>query len=74
MSRKTEELPSSARHILIYDEDWEYLKFNYGPGGPKAELGVSRAIRAIIHQRIKGMKELERQAMDKPQPQVRGLP
>jgi hypothetical protein len=41
-------LPQRPRHILVYDEDWEYLSAMFGPGAVKP-VGISPAIRAIIH-------------------------
>lgn len=55
MSKKSA-LPQSRHHVLIYDEDWKFLEQNYGPGSANAALGISGAIRAIIHQRILGIK------------------
>lgn len=49
-------LKTSRRHVLLNDEDWEWLSQQYGPGGFKSHVGVSRAIRTIIHQRVEGMK------------------
>lgn len=55
MSKKST-LPQSRHHILVYDEDWEFLQQNYGPGSAAAAVGVSGAIRAIVHQRVLGVK------------------
>jgi hypothetical protein len=63
MSKKAV-LPQSRHHILIYDEDWAWLELHYGPGGAKAELGISGAIRAIIHQRVLGMKAVANKTLD----------
>ena len=41
---------------MLYDEDWEFLERNYGPGSANAALGISGAIKAIVHQRILGIK------------------
>lgn len=49
-------MPQSRRHIILFDEDWDWLVQAYGPGGFKSEVGVSNAIRTIIHQRVLGMK------------------
>lgn len=42
-------LPSRARHILVYDQDWVFLEAMYGRQGGAKPLGTSVAIRAIIH-------------------------
>lgn len=55
MSKKST-LPQSRRHILIFDEDWEFLTKIYGPGGAHSEVGISGAIRAVVHQRVLGIK------------------
>lgn len=59
-----EKLPISKHHVNIYDTDWEYLLDRYGPGGPESEVGVSRAIRAILHQRVTGLRAKEDRAVD----------
>lgn len=48
-------LPQHPRHILIYDEDWEFLQAAYGPHSEK-KLGVSVAVRTIIHSYIKRLR------------------
>lgn len=64
MSKKST-LPQTRHHILIYDEDWEYLERNYGPGSHGAGIGISGAIRAVLHQRVQGMKAREHGALDR---------
>lgn len=63
MSKKSV-LPQSPRHILVYDEDWDFLMQHYGPGSAKP-LGVSRSIREIIHQRVLGLKAKQVNALDR---------
>lgn len=63
MSKKST-LPQSRHHILIYDEDWEYLMRNYGPGSHGSQVGISGAIRAVLHQRVQGMKARENKEID----------
>lgn len=41
-------LPQSPHHVLIYDEDWEFLTQAYGKNGAKP-IGVSPAIRQMVH-------------------------
>lgn len=60
MTRKVE-LPSSPRHVLIYDEDWEYLETRFGPSGFKP-VGVSAVVRALIHAKITSWREVENKA------------
>lgn len=60
MSKKSR-LPQTDRHILIYDEDWEYLETRFGPFGIKP-VGVSAVIRALIHHRVLSWREAENKA------------
>jgi tRNA G37 N-methylase TrmD len=55
---KKSRLPQSPRHVLIYNEDWEYLETRFGPTGLKP-VGVSNVIRALIHQKILDWREAE---------------
>lgn len=59
MSKKLK-LPASARHIILFDEDWEFLETRFGPTGFKP-LGVSEVLRAKIHNWILTMREAENQ-------------
>ena len=47
MSRKADR-PQRSRHILVYDEDWEFLHQMYGQGS-RGQIGVGPAIRQMIH-------------------------
>ena len=49
------DLPMTRRHITIYDEDWDYLHRVYGKG-TEADIGVSAAIRSIIHKKVTGIR------------------
>jgi hypothetical protein len=68
MSRKAR-LPQTPRHVLIYDEDWEYLETRFGQVGIRP-IGVSNVIRAVIHQKILDWREKERESMQE-QPNAR---
>lgn len=61
MSKKTI-LPQSRRHILLYNEDWEYLETRFGPKGIKP-VGISNVIRALVHRRVLAWREAENEAM-----------
>lgn len=63
MTKKTE-LPQSRRHVLIFDEDWDFLSANYGPSGPKP-IGVSAAIRKIVHSKCQGLRQRIADASDR---------
>lgn len=54
MPRKAK-LPQSRRHIHVYDEDWEWLNENYGPGS-ESRLGLAGAVREIIHAKVVVMR------------------
>jgi hypothetical protein len=41
--------PQSPHHILVEDADWAYIAGLFGPSGLRPEVGISPAIRAIIH-------------------------
>ena len=51
------ELPTVTRHILIYQEDWDFLTKNFGQ-----TIGPGHAIRKIVHHRVQALraKEIER--------------
>jgi len=57
MSKKVS-LPQSRRHLFIYDEDWEYLSKLFGANSPNS-IGVSAAVRAIIHAKVKQLRQRE---------------
>lgn len=64
MTRRAE-LPQSPRHVMIFDEDWEFLEARYGRShrGPHA-IGTSAAIRKLVHHWCQRMRDRERQEMD----------
>lgn len=60
---KRSRLPQFPRHILIYNEDWEYLETRFGPAGIKP-VGVSNVIRALIHKQVLAWREAENAVAD----------
>lgn len=56
MPRKAR-LPQSPRHILVYDEDWEWLGALVGPNGLHRHMTVSQVIREIIHKKVAQMRQ-----------------
>ena len=54
MTKKIE-YPQSRHHIFIYDEDWKFLEQIYGAKGDHP-LGVSEALRRIIHAKVLDLK------------------
>ena len=55
MSRKSE-LPQKPRHILIFDEDWDFLEQNYGSASP-GRFGIGPAIRQIVHAKVLQLRQ-----------------
>jgi hypothetical protein len=52
---KKSTLPQSRRHILVFDEDWEFLEQEFGKQSAHP-IGVSEVIRMIVHARVTGLK------------------
>lgn len=52
---KRSDLPQSRRHILMFDEDWEWLHANFGPHSVKA-YGVGAAVREIVHAHVRRLR------------------
>lgn len=55
---RTLDLPASKRHVFLYDEDWEWLEARFGSHSINP-IGVAKAIRTILHNRIKLLKAVE---------------
>jgi hypothetical protein len=55
---KVTELPASAHHVLIFDEDWEYMLGAFGPQSD-SRIGVSAGIRAVVHQWVERARKAE---------------
>lgn len=62
MSKKLA-IPASRKHILINDMDWEWLERAYGIGS-ESPIGVSEAIRRIVHARVGTLKAQQQALMD----------
>lgn len=64
MSKKTER-PATARHILIYDSDWEFLERYFGAGTPRSRrVGCSYMCREYIHNEVNRLKKRMTESMD----------
>lgn len=63
MSKK-EELETERFHAVLFKEDLEYLRQNYGPGSALSHIGVSKVIRTIVQQRVRGLKSKVAGALD----------
>lgn len=67
MARKSD-LKKSRHHVMLYDEDWDFLATNYGPNS-RTPIGISEAITRIVHAKVMEMRaraaeEFERQKME----------
>lgn len=51
-------LPSTPRHVVFFDEDWDYLESRFGSRGIRP-IGISTVIRAIIHSKVLSLKAAE---------------
>lgn len=60
---KRSELPQRRRHVIVFDEDWEFLLRHYG-ADTDARLGAGAAVRQIVHARVKQLRELMAQRAD----------
>ena len=54
---KRAEYPTTAHQIYLYDEDWAFLSTHYGPGGLNPEIGISQAIRLLLHKQVRQIRE-----------------
>lgn len=55
MSKKSPH-PQSRRHVMIYDEDWEFLT-QYWEQDPQARPSPGVAVRELVHKRVLALKE-----------------
>jgi hypothetical protein len=63
MSKKAK-YPQSRRHIMIYDEDWKFLEMLYGPGGAMEKIGISTAIKEIVHAKVMALRAQHAKSLD----------
>lgn len=63
MSKKVE-TDTERFHSVLYKEDLDFLRQNYGPGSANAALGVSGAIRFIVHLKVQGLKAKTNKLID----------
>lgn len=62
MSKKSP-LPQSRRHIMLYDEDWEFLEAEYGIHSP-SKVGAGTVVKLLVHQKVQQVKARANQAWD----------
>jgi len=56
MVKKTDR-PTTPRHILTYDEDWEFLERYFGAGAPRhRRVGCSHVCREYIHEGVMALR------------------
>lgn len=61
---KKSPIPQSRRHVMVFDEDWDWLNQEYGAGS-KNNVGVGVAIRTIVHAKVIDMKAKANDAFDR---------
>lgn len=61
---KQEESKTERFHAILFKDDLEYLRQNYGPGSAHSQIGISKVIRTIVQQRVRGLKALAIGARD----------
>lgn len=64
---KRKRLPASPRHIMIYDEDWEFLTNHFGRHTSRP-LGAGPVVCEIIHSRVKALKQKLIEALEETPP------
>ena len=52
---KRNPLPCVKRHIMINDEDWEWLEANFGRHTANP-IGPGAAIRTIVHSKVQALR------------------
>lgn len=61
---KQEELETERFHAVLFKEDLEYLRQHYGTGSALSHIGISKVIRTIVQQRVRGLKSRSIGAQD----------
>lgn len=57
MTKKSDR-PTTARHILIYDDNWEFLERYFGAGAPRnRRYGTGYMCRRLIDEGVKAMRK-----------------
>ena len=64
------EKPAVARHLQIFEEDWLFLDANFGLRSAHP-IGVNKAIRNIVHSRVKALRAKQIGAIDEASPSER---
>lgn len=53
---KQEEQETERFHVVLFKDDLDYLRQHYGAGSAHSSVGISKVIRTIVQQRIRGLK------------------
>ena len=61
---KRAEMPQTRRHVLIFDEDWDWLESNYGRYS-SSRIGTGVAVRKILHSHIRALKQQVQDNLDR---------
>jgi len=69
MSKKSR-LPQSRRHILVYDEDWQFIHSLCGPDGARADIGVGNFIRELVHSKVSELRAKYNSLLDGDQSKI----
>lgn len=65
MSRKTDR-PTTPRHILIYNDNWDFLQRYFGDGAPpNRRFGAGFMCRKLIDKAIREMQDQMKMSMEK---------
>jgi hypothetical protein len=57
---KRSQLPQSRHHVMIFDEDWQWLDLAFGKYS-RSRLGPGVAIRQIVHRHVRQLRQVEDQ-------------
>lgn len=57
--------PQSNHHLMIYDEDWQFLSEHYGPNGLVKGMSISEVVKKIVHQKIFAMRQKLAERLDR---------
>ena len=64
--------PVVARHIELYEADWQFINESFGRSSPY-RVGAARVVREIVHARVKALREARSRRIDELSPAERLL-
>lgn len=59
--------PQHARHVMIWDDDWEFIEAQFGRANGPGSIGASGAIRALVHRWVGVLRSRARVSLDQQQ-------